>query len=376
MDVVSSEYHSSAFVEPSVPAEINYMLISPNAKLIRIGWSKDTKRKLARIKSQLSNVTFGHPGGAGDAKLLLVWRSNKTYEDQMHDAFEQFRFPESGLRSNSIYYREPLMPFIAHLWELHKFVGSSIEDYESRCRRHMMDISQWWPPEKHRSARFFTSSATHVLEDTTGQRYFDVTRDDDEDAWKKYLPERIKDPDDYYCPVTLFEPIRTALGGQINFDPCTHFIANEKIRAKNIFIREDGGLLRPWSDGVWLNPPFDEWGQWANKALKEIDDKRVSELIAICGARMMSRAYGEQFMNRVTAICVPHRYLTWWGKNGNDGEEGAHDFRGQKDGSRTKKKTGRQSPNSAEEAHVILYIGNNIKRFSTAFAEIGNVFSR
>jgi len=57
--------------------------------------------------------------------------------------------------------------------------------------------------------------------------------------------------DDWYTPRHIFD----ALGLIFDLDPCspgpTHWVP-----ARKIYMKEDDGLVQPWSGTVFMNPPF------------------------------------------------------------------------------------------------------------------------
>ena len=44
--------------------------------------------------------------------------------------------------------------------------------------------------------------------------------------------------------------------GTIDLDPMSNSLANETIRATNIYTKKDDGLSKEWFGNVWLNPAF------------------------------------------------------------------------------------------------------------------------
>lgn len=59
---------------------------------------------------------------------------------------------------------------------------------------------------------------------------------------------------EHYTPPEYIEAAREVMGG-IDLDPATSFAANQTVRAKHWWQKEDDGLGRTWHGRVWLNPP-------------------------------------------------------------------------------------------------------------------------
>ena len=95
--------------------------------------------------------------------------------------------------------------------------------------------------------------------------------------------------DEWYTPPAIMEAIRAVLG-RIDLDPCTNAIANETVKAAEIFTLEDDGLSQEWRGAVYMNPPYgDTIGQWVEKLCVEHAAGRVTQAVALLPARTDTR---------------------------------------------------------------------------------------
>jgi len=60
---------------------------------------------------------------------------------------------------------------------------------------------------------------------------------------------------EWYTPALYMEAVRTVLG-EIDLDPASSELANQVVRAKRFYSKEENGLLQAWLGRCFLNPPF------------------------------------------------------------------------------------------------------------------------
>ena len=61
--------------------------------------------------------------------------------------------------------------------------------------------------------------------------------------------------DEWYTPDAILDKARLVLG-EIELDPASCLIAQDRVKAKNFFTEETNGLLQPWKGKIWCNPPY------------------------------------------------------------------------------------------------------------------------
>lgn len=87
---------------------------------------------------------------------------------------------------------------------------------------------------------------------------------------------------EYYTPPKIIEAARKTMG-QINLDPASSILANDRVKSNLIFTKSDDGLIQAWFGCVWLNHPFGR-GQnklWIDKLVTEYLAGRVKQACCI-----------------------------------------------------------------------------------------------
>lgn len=108
---------------------------------------------------------------------------------------------------------------------------------------------------------------------------------------------------EWYTPVEHIESAKAVLG-DIDLDPATSELANEKVQAKAIFTQEDNGLKQPWNGRVWLNPPYSQpaISHFAEKLASEWEQGRLESAIALTH-NYTDTQWFHRMAKACTAIC-------------------------------------------------------------------------
>jgi hypothetical protein len=72
---------------------------------------------------------------------------------------------------------------------------------------------------------------------------------------KNYVVTKYTGNPENYTPAVYIDAARRVLG-EIDLDPASCPIAQETVKAKRFFTKEDDGLRQEWSGCVFLNPPY------------------------------------------------------------------------------------------------------------------------
>ena len=128
------------------------------------------------------------------------------------------------------------------------------------------------------------------------------------------IQNEVYNNDDWYTPEFILEASRKAMGvKQFDLDPASSHLANEKVKAKTIFTRQDDGLCKVWNPDlyktVWLNPPYSR-GNILSFVLKFLGELGTSKGIMLCRLDSSTRWFKLMIeSNYITCVCLPNRKL-------------------------------------------------------------------
>jgi hypothetical protein len=156
---------------------------------------------------------------------------------------------------------------------------------------------------------------------------------------------------EWYTPARYLEAVREVLGA-IDLDPASNAVANETVRAEEIFTKEDNGLRKQWHGRVFMNPPYgkaDEGGSLAaafcNKAISEYEAGNIDAGIILVNS-LHSQAWQAPLYQYVVCF-VDHRIQFISG----DGE---------------------QNKNPTFQ-NIFIYLGAESEQFARTFSRLGYV---
>lgn len=89
---------------------------------------------------------------------------------------------------------------------------------------------------------------------------------------------------EHWSPPEIVEPSRRALGG-FDLDPASSDGANEIVKARRIYTKEQDGKALPWEGIVWCNPPSkrgaESMADWWRKAAEEFVAGRAAAIVFV-----------------------------------------------------------------------------------------------
>lgn len=82
-----------------------------------------------------------------------------------------------------------------------------------------------------------------------------------------------KNTDERFTPKKYVDSVRLVLG-EIDLDPASSFVANQRIKAVRYFSEGDSGLNHHWHGNVFCNPPYSRGNLliWSKKIVKEFEE--------------------------------------------------------------------------------------------------------
>lgn len=106
-------------------------------------------------------------------------------------------------------------------------------------------------------------------------------------------------------PPYVLEPVRAALGGSIELDPCTE--PDNPTGAENFYTVDDDGLSVPWwESSIYINPPYGEArGAWVKAA--QIAAERGAKVIMLIPAHTDTRIFQAAMRTATSMVLIKGR---------------------------------------------------------------------
>lgn len=107
-------------------------------------------------------------------------------------------------------------------------------------------------------------------------------------------------------PPYVLEPVREALGGVIELDPCTE--PDNPCGALRWFTAQENGLLKPWhaSNTIYVNPPYSKAREpWVRKCIEAACDR--AKVILLMPAATDTRIFQEAMDSASEVVFIKGR---------------------------------------------------------------------
>ena len=148
---------------------------------------------------------------------------------------------------------------------------------------------------------------------------------------------------EWYTPAKYIEAARRVMGS-IDTDPASNAFAQETVKAKSFYTKEDDGLKKIWRGNIFLNPPYSQPAIkfFVDKLLKELTFRQ--EAILLTNNNTDTRTFHSAAL-LADAVCFTKGRIHFLKKDG--------------------------SHPSPTNGHVFFYFGNNMQGFIEEFSSFG-----
>lgn len=143
-------------------------------------------------------------------------------------------------------------------------------------------------------------------------------------------PHHSSKSNEHYTPPHIIEAARETMGG-IDLDPASCLKANEIVKAKKFFTKDDDGLSEKWHGRVFLNPPGGAGSakEWWQKLIKEWAEGRVCQAIFLAFSIELLQtaqvgAWPDDWLPTDFPICYPSRRIAFIDESGKPKKGNTH----------------------------------------------------
>lgn len=122
---------------------------------------------------------------------------------------------------------------------------------------------------------------------------------------------------EWYTPIEIIESARAVMGS-IDLDPATSLLANESVKAEQIFTKGDNGLRQEWNGNIWMNPPYSQplIKEFSDKIVSELENQSIEQACVLTNNATETEWY-QQMMQRCSAVCFIKSRLKFIDYKGN-----------------------------------------------------------
>jgi hypothetical protein len=128
--------------------------------------------------------------------------------------------------------------------------------------------------------------------------------------------ERRRRRNEWYTPVEYISLARAVLG-DIDVDPASARLAQETVKARQYFDKEQDGLRQPWYGRVWLNPPYSQplIAKFIGKLLCEWNSGRIKACIALTH-NYTDAMWFHDAISAANVVCFPKERIRFYEPSG------------------------------------------------------------
>lgn len=291
---------------------IIYVLGQEDGKYVKIGKTRNP------IEIRLAQHEQRGPEEKPMRPLALVWG-----QDADEKALKR-HWKKYAVNGGNEWLRpeEPLREWIRFLRQ-QSYIATEVGD--ELDHKPFVDPRHWLPESKH---AFAAKQQSLPFKD---------------DPWSDLDFEELPGDGDFYTNPIIIDAARQAMGG-VDLDPASCREANRIVRATRFFNASIDGLVHKWdAEKIWLNPPFNQWDQWAPKIREELARGIIEQLCVLIPTRSLTVKSLHSLLCRATAMVIFN---------------GRIPFHGPKAG-------------APDDGHAVFYFGRNLAHFHLAFQPLG-----
>jgi phage N-6-adenine-methyltransferase len=151
---------------------------------------------------------------------------------------------------------------------------------------------------------------------------------------------------EWYTPWPIIEKACNVFGGAIDLDPASSAVAQETVKARQYFDKDQNGLLHQWHGRVWLNPPYERLliGRFINKLLAEWHASRVTACIALTH-NFTDTIWFHDAMSAADVVCFTQGRIKFYGSG--------------------------DAISTATQGQALFYFGPEVETFKREFERVG-----
>lgn len=156
---------------------------------------------------------------------------------------------------------------------------------------------------------------------------------------------------EWYTPPYLIEAVRRVMG-RIDCDPASCEIANRTVGATQYYTKEQDGLVQPWGENCFLNPPYAAKlvSQFADAVADRILDGSVKQICVLVNNATETKWF-RRMAGLAAAVCFIESRVKFFDQDGNPS-------------------------GSPLQGQAMIYIGPKVDAFRHEFSDIGLVLIR
>jgi phage N-6-adenine-methyltransferase len=155
--------------------------------------------------------------------------------------------------------------------------------------------------------------------------------------------------EEWYTPEHIMDLVWSVFGRFPDLDPASCEKANEIVKAKQFYTKEQDGLALPWHGDVFLNPPYSAgmMRKFIAKATWSYNRSEIKSAIILTN-NASETVWGQQLLRRSRAVCFPQSRIKFLNEN-------------------------LQPANTPLQGQMICYLGAESMKFNKIFKDLGCV---